>query len=468
VGDKIAGTDEWLESLNALAEELNAIPSGAAFHDQLTEILEDWQSSRAEVDNTYTILLSFFLGMLSDKGVSTDVALLTSQMIQARASSPRSGMSAVPPAHRRPAKGSSAPSVSDDRPGTILESIHQDNASAPINTEMVDRRQPPTPTERSTRTRAEDELAETEATGEPAEKAVPSYPEVERRVNSAYRLHLDRKHGEIEKLQEVLAQKAMEAIAQNKEFGALLEIERAALQQANSITEIENMKEILIGGTEELIEGQRTLAEKLRSSYEYLQLIKSDSERLHDELNKVRLLSLTDEYTGLPNRRAFMRRMEDEIGRVQRYGTPLTLVLIDLDSFKNINDRYGHPAGDAVLTWYAHNALPTFRHYDMVARYGGEEFAVLFPNTTSEGAMKALQKMRERIDNARVEYDGFEIEVPTFSAGLTTYQVGDTKSTLIKRADKALYLAKNGGRDRVEVKLPNHIQENATSGLESK
>jgi diguanylate cyclase (GGDEF)-like protein len=104
----------------------------------------------------------------------------------------------------------------------------------------------------------------------------------------------------------------------------------------------------------------------------------------------------------------------------------------------------------------------------MVARYGGEEFAVLFPNTTSEGAMKALQKMRERIDNARVEYDGFEIEVPTFSAGLTTYQVGDTKSTLIKRADKALYLAKNGGRDRVEVKLPNHIQENATSGLESK
>ena len=464
MGDKIAGTDEWLESLDALAKELVAIPSGAAFHDQLTEILEDWQSSRAEVDNTYTILLSFFLGMLSDKGVSTDVALLTSQMIQARASSPRSGMTSIPPAHRGPVKGSSAPSVSDDRPGTILESMHHDNASAPATTD-VDRRQPPAATPNAIW--AEDELTETEATGEPAEKASSSYPEVERRVNSAYRLHLDRKHGEIEKLQEVLAQKAMEAIAQNKEFGALLEIERAALQQANSLTEIENMKEILIGGTEELIEGQRTLAEKLRSSYEYLQLIKSDSERLHDELNKVRLLSLTDEYTGLPNRRAFMRRMEDEIGRVQRYGTPLALVLIDLDSFKNINDRYGHPAGDAVLTWYAHNALPTFRHYDMVARYGGEEFAVLFPNTTSEGAVKALKKMRQRIDNAKVEYDGFEIAVPTFSAGLTTYQVGDTKSTLIKRADKALYLAKNGGRDRIEMKLPNHIKENTTSGLES-
>lgn len=466
MGEKIAGTDEWLESLNALAEELIAIPSGAAFHDQLTEILEDWQSSRAEVDNTYTILLSFFLGMLSDKGVSTDVALLTSQMIQARASSPRSGMSAVPQAHGRPVKGSGNPSVSDDRPGTILESMHHDNASTPVGTE-VERRQHRSPDESLNAARTEDELVETEATGEPAEKGASSYPEVERRVNSAYRLHLDRKHGEIEKLQEVLAQKAMEAIAQNKEFGALLEIERAALQQANSLTEIEDMKEILIGGTEELIEGQRTLAEKLRSSYEYLQLIKSDSERLHDELNKVRLLSLTDEYTGLPNRRAFMRRMEDEIGRVQRYGTPLALVLIDLDSFKNINDRYGHPAGDAVLTWYAHNALPTFRHYDMVARYGGEEFAVLFPNTTSEGAIKALKKMRQRIDNAKVEYDGFEIEVPTFSAGLTTYQVGDTKSTLIKRADKALYLAKNGGRDRIEVKLPNHIKENATSGLES-
>ncbi|MFV1993121.1 MAG: GGDEF domain-containing protein, partial [Acidiferrobacterales bacterium] len=281
----------------------------------------------------------------------------------------------------------------------------------------------------------------------------------------AYRQHLDRKHGEIEKLQEVLAQKAVEAIAQNKEFGALLEIERGALQQASSITEIEELKEILIGGTEELIEGQRTLSEKLRSSFDYLKIIKSDSERLHDELSKVRLLSLTDEYTGLPNRRAFMRRLKDEIARAQRYETSLALVLIDLDHFKTINDKYGHQAGDEVLNWYSHNALLIFRHYDMVARYGGEEFAVLFPNTTHEGALRALYKMRGCTDDAKCTYDKIIIDIPTFSAGMTIYQDGEEPEAFINRTDKVLYRAKNLGRNRIEFDRPSEQEINHTNGV---
>ena len=87
--EEFAGTDKWLESLKALAEELNTIPLGAALHDQLIQVLEDWRSSRSEVDSRYTILLSFFLGTLSEKGVSTDVAQLATQMIQAQASNPR-------------------------------------------------------------------------------------------------------------------------------------------------------------------------------------------------------------------------------------------------------------------------------------------------------------------------------------------------------------------------------------------
>jgi len=438
VTDTSAGEGDWLESLQALARELETAPGGHTLYEQLQRLLEDWQTSRADVDNRFAILFSFFLGTLAEKGIDVDVARVTRQLIQTHTSS-------TP----RPSK------VGDDWLGTLVGDMRKEgDTSAESHPLGPSSSEQPTPSGINT-------VDEDTAVDSPDfEKREPStYPEVERRVNSAYRLHLDRKHGEIEKLQGLLAQKATEAMAQNKEFGALLQIERSALQQASSVDEIQDLKDILIGGTEELIDGQRNLADKLKSSFEYLQIIKSDSERLHEELNKVRLLSLTDEYTGLPNRRAFTRRLEDEIARVQRYDTPLTLALIDLDNFKNINDQFGHPAGDAVLEWYARNALPTFRHYDMVARYGGEEFAVLFPSTTTEGAERAIEKMRDRISNAKCEYEGKEIKVPSFSAGLTIYRQGDDQSDLIKRADTALYQAKSAGRGRTELALPESIKQ---------
>lgn len=493
-----AGSDEWLDSLKALAEELNSIPSGIALHGELARLLEEWQSSRAEVDNTYNILLSFFLGTLLDKGISTDVVQLTAQMIQARAPVPGFNHAVTPPLRNSnsTAQGESSPrpatAAAEEYLATIIQALrhsikagHLTNfavSSPEPSAEMSpDRRSTPSPETPPSHQAKPNYPPADESPGEsrPAEKVeedafqetipeptVVTQPKAEQRVNSAYRMHLDRKHGQIEKLQEVLSKKAIEAISQNKEFGALLETERAALQQASSVTEIALLKEILIGSTDELIDGQRELADKLKSSFEYLQLVKSDSKRLHEELHKVRLLSLTDEFTGLPNRRAFMRRLEDEISRVERYDIPLTLALIDLDNFKEVNDKYGHPAGDAVLSWYASNALPTFRHYDMVARYGGEEFAVLFPNTAYLGALKALKKMRRRIEFAECESDGTTIKVPTFSAGLTVYQEGDTQASLIKRADEALYMAKNRGRNRIEMILSKHAMGENTSEVD--
>jgi diguanylate cyclase len=438
VTDASTGEGDWLESLQALARDLRNAPSGYALYEQLQRLLEEWRAGRADIDSRFAIQFSFFLGSLSEKGIDVDVAKVTRQLMETSS------------------RGINQPTAAgDDWLGAMVAAMRKAPPAASAAPRTEPRTEPQTEPEPG-------ESAETLMarpvpsvdTEDEEDDGQPTYPEVERRVNSAYRLHLDRKHGEIEKLQGLLAQKATEAMAQNKEFGALLQIERSALQQASSINEIQDLKDILIGGTDELIEGQRNLSDKLKSSFEYLQIIKSDSERLHEELNKVRLLSLTDEYTGLPNRRAFMRRLEDEIARAQRYDTPLALALIDLDNFKEINDKYGHPAGDAVLAWYAQHALPTFRHYDMVARYGGEEFAVLFPSTTSEGAHRALEKMRERITGATVEYDGTEIEVPSFSAGITTYFEYDDEQELIKRADTALYQAKSAGRGRTEMELP--------------
>jgi len=144
---------------------------------------------------------------------------------------------------------------------------------------------------------------------------------------------------------------------------------------------------------------------------------------------------------------------QDEIGRAQRYGSPLALALLDLDEFKAINDAYGHTAGDEVLRSYAAHVLSILRHHDLVARYGGEEFAVLLPNTSLDGAMAALGKVKNRAQTIHCNFEGKQMRVPTFSAGLTLYTPGDLHTTLVDRADRALYRAKRLGRNRVESEL---------------
>jgi diguanylate cyclase (GGDEF)-like protein len=294
----------------------------------------------------------------------------------------------------------------------------------------------------------------------PGEAGRASHSGPEQRVHTAYRQHLDRQRNEINKLQTTLAQKVHEAIVQNKEFGDLLRIERNALQQAENVTEVATLRRILLGGVDELLHGQQALAENLAGTGEVLQLIESDSARLQDELQKVRLLSMTDEFTGLPNRRAFLRRLDDELRRAQRYDTPLTLAILDLDEFKAVNDNHGHLAGDRILRCYATQVLSIFRHHDMVARYGGEEFSVLFPNTVLEGAQAALHKVRHKAGDSHCEHDGAVLPLPTFSAGITLYRPGESPTALIARADRALYRAKHLGRNRVEIEVADGPRPN--------
>lgn len=471
-----------IDEIMRLIDELRYKPGGIIIHDQLTRVLGDWFVARDGVDKAYSTLMNFFLASVPKNPTGDEIARIAARLIDARQQlgGSRSPIQVTaeytaPPSSPEPMESETDSTTSREDPDA-LKRLREAMAEYRTERRVRERRAvpPPTPEEMESSDEPVEQGADGSQVAASAAPAVPpgeEGPSVERRVNSAYRLHLDRKHGEIEKLQENLALKAQEAIAQNREFGALLEIERSALQQASSVDEIEDLKHILIGGTDELIAGQRALADKLQSSYDYLQLIRSDSQRMHEELNKVRLLSLTDEFTGLPNRRAFMRRLEDEIGRAQRYSAPLAMALIDLDKFKAVNDRFGHQAGDAVLSWYSTRALPIFRHHDMVARYGGEEFAVLFPSTNTEGARRALEKVRARVEGGQCEIEGNRISVPTFSAGLAMYREGELPESLISRADKALYRAKNLGRDRVEVEAtpepkeggdeePEHPEEN--------
>jgi diguanylate cyclase len=302
----------------------------------------------------------------------------------------------------------------------------------------------------------EEDLDESEeAEADELDDDIPPVPE----LGEDYRKELEARRKDIQQMQTTLGQQVVETITQNEEFGVILEVVMAELRHAEDVQGVENARWTVIREIEKLMKGHNELADKLDSTHHYLQLIESDSRQLTDELTRVRMLSLTDELTGLPNRRAFMRRMEDEVARVQRYGFPLSFALIDLDHFKSINDEFGHAAGDEVLRVYSKNIMSVFRHHDMVARYGGEEFAVLLPNTDADGAIRALNKVRRRAAETRWQANGAVSQVPSFSAGVSLFKPGESASAFIERADKALYRAKRLGRDRIELDITYEPEE---------
>lgn len=159
-------------------------------------------------------------------------------------------------------------------------------------------------------------------------------------------------------------------------------------------------------------------------------------------------LSLTDGLTGLANRRALERRLDDEMARLDRSGLPVSLILMDLDLFKQYNDAYGHPAGDDLLRTASKLIRSCCRSQDFAARYGGEEFAVVLPDTDASGARVAGERLRSTVERARVPHRPVTASVGIATA---TSEARCDASQLIARADSALYRAKAAGRNRVAL-----------------
>lgn len=160
----------------------------------------------------------------------------------------------------------------------------------------------------------------------------------------------------------------------------------------------------------------------------------------------------TDILTGLNNRRYFFEMAEAQFARVRRYGEPLSLLMLDLDNFKSVNDTYGHHVGDAVLRKLSEVSRHALREIDIIGRLGGEEFAVLLPETNIEKALEAAERMRMAVESAAVKLENGAYLHFTVSIGASSFTEKDTGlDSMLKRADKALYQAKNGGRNRVCV-----------------
>lgn len=165
----------------------------------------------------------------------------------------------------------------------------------------------------------------------------------------------------------------------------------------------------------------------------------------------LQVISVTDELTGTYNRRHFVRAAEIALAHARRYDENLAIILIDLDRFKNVNDNFGHQAGDQVLVEVVRLTADCLRASDTFARYGGEEFVVLLPDTDLEGAKTLAERIRIRIEQHPLPIDHKTISM-TISAGVTVLQSDDDGvDPMLRRADKALYAAKQGGRNRIDI-----------------
>ena len=178
---------------------------------------------------------------------------------------------------------------------------------------------------------------------------------------------------------------------------------------------------------------------------QYTQQLVKNQQKIQEELKRVENQSLTDGLTGAGNRIAFQNRLEEEFDRARRYDSQLSLIMLDMDNFKILNDEFGHLAGDAALRQIVQILQEKCRVHDLVARFGGEEFAIILPNTGRAGALVLAERFRRSIQQASWPHRSL---TASLGGASLTGEMTDGE-ILLARADEALYQAKQTGRNRV-------------------
>lgn len=192
------------------------------------------------------------------------------------------------------------------------------------------------------------------------------------------------------------------------------------------------------------------IRDSIESSRQELLLSRRELENIQSELHETRAQLNNDPLTGVLNRRALQATLSRDIARAHRGGGKLTVAMIDLDHFKEINDQYGHQVGDEVLVYFVDLARQSMRQTDALIRYGGDEFTMILPDTEVRGAHLVFGRLKMLIGKTPFRRDGVEIPV-RLSIGVAQLRDGDDDKGLMGRADAAVYEAKRTGRDRVCV-----------------
>lgn len=242
-------------------------------------------------------------------------------------------------------------------------------------------------------------------------------------------------------------------VRQNEEWGIFLDVALEAVHEASDAAELHRLRELISAEAESMVKLQQTqrrlLANALRD-VEYTS-IKSSQPAIQTAVVEAEML---DTITQLPNRRAFMQRLEDEVGRVQRYCQPLSLAMIDVDKFSKLKDKYGEAASDIALTNFSAMLRAMARREDCVAHYSLDEFAILMPCTEVGGAHLAMSNIKTRLAAEMWRYDEKEFPYPMLCAGVGAYVAGETPTGFVTRVYDALYRGKRLGSGRIELDVP--------------
>lgn len=199
---------------------------------------------------------------------------------------------------------------------------------------------------------------------------------------------------------------------------------------------------------DKLLKDFQQLEEELKKTKRSLEIKEIE---LKAVLAQAHEITHTDVLTFLPNRRKIIVDLQEEVIRSARYGTPLSISIVDIDHFKNINDSFGHAVGDEVLRTISARLREQIRHPDTIGRYGGEEFLIVLPNSEVKAAVEQATRLCHHVRTLQIESNSHLLSV-TISVGMAQYKTGrENWEQLLHRADMALYQAKNNGRDRWAV-----------------
>lgn len=239
----------------------------------------------------------------------------------------------------------------------------------------------------------------------------------------------------------------------SKLLNAPLEIDAAGgvrRRDGQPLSELENQ---LTTQLLDLIRASKEQDARVRALGDQITALRLENFDLITKNKALEEFSARDSLTGLYNRWFVLEKIDSEINRALRSGQPMSVLMIDLDHFKQINDSFGHPAGDEVLKSVGSMVRESCRVYDVAGRYGGEEFCVVLPDTRVDNTPAVAERIRHRLASTPLRVAGSSVTV-TASIGVAGTDLGDTMlsaGALVERADRALYAAKHHGRNRVEV-----------------
>lgn len=303
-------------------------------------------------------------------------------------------------------------------------------------------------------------------------KGVASLEEVLKDVFQSYRQdkksierYLQQLSGELQTIDEgINASQSLTSAKQQAEENINSMVESEVLEMENSMTLVIDL-ESLKGSVQERLaairihmdnfkaqESERNLEALRLAAHLGKQLSRMEQEctLLKQQVLEKHEQTLSDVLTGIRNRLAYEEYIKTEIDRFKRYGRPVSLLVLDLDNFKHVNDTHGHSVGDKALRFIANVLAKNIRSVDFLARYGGEEFVVILPELTITEARKTAEKICKAVQASKFVFKDIDIEM-TISGGAAEIHKDDTAETFFERADNALYVAKERGRNRIET-----------------